>query len=590
VLLLGGLAAAGWIGWTAKQAQQHLQASAEQLPGVREAWLRGDRGAGQAQLAVVQRESSAAFARTHDPVWAAAAQIPVLGSPAKTVRGLTQAVRDLSTVSLPQFASISAVSDPTTLISGPGRVNVAELKKLSPALQSAATSLAQEQYDVAELPPSWVPQVAQARRQLLAELRPVAQQAQSVSTAVQLVPSMLGGNGPRRYFVAFQNPAEARGTGGLLDAFAVVTADDGQIAVERVGSNAQLPDFTAQLPGLDADYEARYGGQGALGLWVSSNLSPDFPEVASTWASMWRSATGQRVDGVLTLDPAALSAVMQATGPVSSADVGSVDSARVTQLVVKDQYQLFPAGRLQNDERKSAMLGVGTAVIRSILSGQGDHRALLAGLTSAAKGDHISVFSADVAEQSLLESAGIAGQVPRTSGPFAQAVVVNSAGTKLDTYLRQSLDYTVTRCSSQQRAATVTVKLRNDAPVSGLPGYVTTWAEGTAVAPGANRLNLQVLLSRAAAVRTATLDGTALTLSPPLGELPKTLAGPKVQFLNQGLQAGRPSFGLDLDVLPGKTRTLVLTTTEPASSAKPLLPRQTLVNPPKVTSDLSACR
>ena len=49
----------------------------------------------------------------------------------------------------------------------------------------------------------------------------------SAARAAELIPPMLGADGKRRYFLAFQNPAESRGTGGLLGAYGVLEADQG---------------------------------------------------------------------------------------------------------------------------------------------------------------------------------------------------------------------------------------------------------------------------------------------------------------------------------------------------------------------------
>ena len=43
----------------------------------------------------------------------------------------------------------------------------------------------------------------------------MAPTVENAATGARLLPAMLGENGPRRYFMVFQNPAEARGTGGM---------------------------------------------------------------------------------------------------------------------------------------------------------------------------------------------------------------------------------------------------------------------------------------------------------------------------------------------------------------------------------------
>lgn len=170
-------------------------------------------------------------------------------------------------------------------------------------------------------------------------------------------------------------------------------------------------------------------------------------------------------------------------------------------------------------------------------------------------------------------------------------MVVNAAGSKLDAYLDTSLDYRVTTCTSDARTAVVTVRLTSSAPTRGLPPYVTSRADKPtyATVPGQNRLDLRVLSTRGARLSGAVLDGKPL-LAPTAGELPQTLpADAAAELLSQTTQAGRPSFGLVVELLPGATRTLELTLAEPPSTLPPQLPLQALARRPTVAGDVSAC-
>ena len=59
-----------------------------------------------------------------------------------------------------------------------------------------------------------------------------------ISASVQASPLMLGIDTPKKYLIAFQNSAEARGTGGILGAFAEVEINKGNISIIRTGSNS----------------------------------------------------------------------------------------------------------------------------------------------------------------------------------------------------------------------------------------------------------------------------------------------------------------------------------------------------------------
>jgi len=50
------------------------------------------------------------------------------------------------------------------------------------------------------------------------------------------------------------------------------------------------------------------------------NLSPDFPTAAALFAKMYTGRTGTAVDGVVAIDPVALSYLLEGTGPVDVGD------------------------------------------------------------------------------------------------------------------------------------------------------------------------------------------------------------------------------------------------------------------------------
>ncbi|MEN9325537.1 MAG: hypothetical protein RL414_1291, partial [Actinomycetota bacterium] len=92
---------------------------------------------------------------------------------------------------------------------------------------------------------------------------------------------LAGADAPKRYMIAFQNSAEARGTGGILGAFAIVDMNKGAFSVVRTGSNAvlySLKDVPVKVP---AEFTRLYGKNPAI--LQNSNLSPHFPYGAEIW-------------------------------------------------------------------------------------------------------------------------------------------------------------------------------------------------------------------------------------------------------------------------------------------------------------------
>lgn len=579
------LACLAWLGWSAARAQGDLQHVRGALPAVRAALLAGD-GSAPARLAAVQEDADEAYRRTHDPVWFVASNVTWLGQPLRTVRGLTAAVRGVASDGLPAVATVAASVTPAALRPEGDRVDLGRVEAAVGPLQTAALSLTREQERVRALSPSWLGPVAAARQTLLDQLDPLATSSRAAATSARLAPAMLGASGPRRYFLGLQNPAEARGTGGLLGAFAILVADQGRVRLEQLGSNQVLPPLPATVPGLDPTFVGRYRGQAGSLLWVNANVSPDFPEVGATWRAMWQAGTGQVLDGALALDPLALAEVLRGTGPVQAPGVGEVTDDSVVPLILRDQYRLTDVTL----QRKDAMVTVGQAVVTALLGGQGDARALLDHLTTAGRDGHVLVESSHPEEQAALAGSAVGGQVSRTAAPFAEAVVVNATGGKLDAYLDSSLRYRVTSCDRTGRDVTVTTTLRNTAPTSGLPAYVTIRDDlpQPPVPPGQNRSDLRVLTTIGTTVRSATLDGRPLLIPSLLAE-GQPPDGDATDVLDVGAEGGRPALGLVLELPSGVDRTLVLTLREPPSTQSPLLPHQAMARPPSASADVSAC-
>lgn len=589
VFVLFAVVSGGWMAWTGLKAKSDLEGARTDLAAVQSAWSSGSGDEALATLASVQKSAASAKSATHDPVWWFWGHVPVLGSPLKTVRGLTEAVDALASDALPSLESAADVAQPARMVSGNNSIDVVRLKKASGALLSASTVIDAQTRQVAALPASYVPQVVAARAELLDQLTTTGRTARTAAVAARVLPPMLGADGDRKYFLAFQNLAETRGTGGLVDAYATLNASKGALKVGRVGSNADLPALPAAVPGIDPDYLDRYAAQGATALWVNSNLSPDYPEVAKAWAAMWEASTREQVDGALAMDPVALKGILAVTGPVQAGELGTVDAASLEKLVYDTQYRLGKGVY----ERKRTMLAVGTATIDALLSGRGDRTALLETLVASARDGHILVWSSRDAEQQAMLDGGIAGALPTaTTTPFVRTLFVNAAGTKLDAYLKSSLAYTVTGCSATARTSTVTLAVRNTAPAKGLPEYVVTRADldPGAYVVGQNRVDVELVLGKGTKVVGATLDTKALGLPLPEGELPKTLdASGSGQILGQSERAGLPAYGVTLDLKPGQTGVLSLSVTEPPTAAKPLVETQNLVQPTAVTVDAGRC-
>ncbi|MBA4860967.1 DUF4012 domain-containing protein [Streptomyces sp. PSKA54] len=585
VLLLAG---AAWIVATGLLARSELLATQRDLDELRRS-LGAELAPGGKAAAVTRRVApdgkTAAVARRPDPdaamrsaashaarahrvttgpVWYAAAHVPFVGEPLRTVRGAADAVDRLTgEVLAPLVHTVPQLAD----TAGKGGVPqiLTALRGQAPALTRAARIAADVRDQVGELPTStWLPAADQAQAQLSRQLDRLSPALTDASVTARVLPPMLGTQEKRRYLLVFQNTAEARGTGGLPGAFAVLGTDKGRLRFERFGNDTELARTSANV-NLGAEYAALYGKHAPTRVWVNSNISPHFPYAARIWSAAWRKHSGQEVDGAVALDPSVLSLLLRAVGPARLPDGTMLTAENAVDLTERSSYATYQDTR----ERKRFFLDAARAAASTLMDAADDPRllpAMASAVHEAQQDGHLKIWSAHQAEQRLLESHPLGGALPHTPGPLAGLVVNNAAGTKLDYYLDRRLTWTPGPCTANDRSVTATVTLANRAPASGLPHYVTQRLDTRSYRTrhGDNRLLVSYYASAGAGLIKATLDGRPV-------------------LLHSSVERGYPVYTLDLELPARSNRTLVLHLREPHADRAPVLLRQPMVTPLQAT-------
>ena len=587
-LLLGvlvlALALAGWVGVGALRAQRALEDARGALQDARSSLLDRDPGRAATALTRASRQTGRAQAMTSDPVWRLAAALPVLGPPLIQVHGITTAVDDVATEVLPPALTAVEGLSGDGLRTPDGAVDLGAVAAAEPVVSAAVQRLQQVREELARLPGGSGPgPVRRARQALDAQLDELSAAAGAAQRALRLAPALLGQDRPRSYFVLVQQPGESRGTGGLPGGFAVLRADAGRISVTAQGSNRELRNGVVSPPdGVGEDFVYEYGGNRALELWQNVNLSPDLPVVARLVAARWHAQSGQRVDGVLTLDPTALSLLLRGSGPV---DVGAgrrVLPERLVQHLTVEQYRESGGAGSDQGRRKDGLGQAAEAAARRLSSGSGDTSALVRGLVEAVRSGHLRMASDDPALEAGLREAGIDGALPRGPAPVAYAVVENATEGKLDSFLERSVSYAAGPCEGTRRDSTVEVTLRNAAPATGLPPYLTirvNEANTRTTQSTDSAVLLQVYGTRDAQLVSAELDGVPVT--------PRR--GPGASRLYEGLEAGMTFWQVYVPLPRGQDRRLVLHLDEPVVPGQARVPEQPLVRPQRSTVQVPAC-
>lgn len=353
-----------------------------------------------------------------------------------------------------------------------GVIDLKPFQELAPSLGRARDMVVQADRLVRGSPHTWIPGVvADPLFQLQDELTQARRAVVGADALVSAFPSFLGEEEPKRYFVAAQNPAELRGTGGLIGSYAILEVAEGHIRLGEFRPIQTLRDAIGDVESPNPDYESLYIRWGGAGLWANLNRTPDFPSAAVAIERLYEEVEGDRIDGVIASDPHAFAELLEATGPAEIPGIGvTVDAGSVVPFVTNEAYVRFP----DSIERKQVLGDVAGQVLGRFLNAGASDDPVAAGraLIEAAAGGHLSFHSIDPDVQTGFDRAGLSGRLLAPQGDFLAAVVNNNGGNKIDFYLDRALRYEVKLAPGGMAEARTSLKLRNEAPSEGLPAYI----------------------------------------------------------------------------------------------------------------------
>ena len=567
IVLLGG-----WLGFQALSAKSDLEKARQSAQQVKDALIRGNPSdaTGAAELAVSHAES--ARSTMHTGPWALAAALPVVGSPFKTGQEVSDVVVGLASDLLRPAAAEGISLSPSKLYDN-GRVNVQLLREQEPELVKLSDSARRLAEQAAAISPArFVAPLDNARTQLQSQTSEINSLLNNTALAARIGPSMMGADGPRTYLLAFQTNAEARGTGGLLGGFGVLRFDNGKPSVESLGSNAELYTATAEID-LGPEFTQLYGASRPFRDVRNSNQSAHFPYAAQIWRSMWERQSGVKVDGVIALDPIALSYILGAEGSVTLPDGQVVTADNVVALTESEAYRMFPTDQ---EKRKEYLQGISNAVVKKMTSKINSPGKLLEALGKAVDERRIMMWSAFPAEQQVLEQTKLGHIITDDPGPYAQVIVNNFGGNKMDYYLRREIEYAADGCDGEMRNSTVTVRLKNTATDANLSEYVAGLPGLPSGLPVKIPLGSQVSSVRLLATKGAILENV-------------TSNGERILPNVETVERGRPSFEVQVVIPPGQSGELVFQLSEPIVPGQADVPVQPLVDNPVPEVSVPAC-
>ncbi|WP_130504875.1 DUF4012 domain-containing protein [Microterricola gilva] len=462
-VVLLALAASGWLAMRVLNAKSALEQAEVLMRTVAAQLADGDRSGLPAASEELSALTAMALEQTQDPIWSAAEAVPMLGANLGAVRAIAESAE---LIARDAVAPLAAAADTLTLdVIKPvnGRINMESVRHLADiagpaaaAIRSAARTIDAVDFD------QTLPPLSAAGRSLAEQLAGALPVVDELDTALQLAPDMLGSSGPRSYVLVFQNLAESTALGGTAAALTELTIDDGVISIGRQASSQSFGrDLNVPVLPVDPGVAAVFNPY----MYATLNLAtsrPDFPTAAQLAAAFWSRDIGGAPDGVIAVDPVALSYILKATGPVALSSGDQLSGENAVALLLNGIYLRYP-GEDGPDLTDAFFAEAARAVFTALTQSTGDTAALASAVTRGVDEHRIMMWSAHPEEQAALARTPLAGILPsdNTAESVTGVFFRDMSVSKVDFYLQTAATLTSDACTAASPTFTTDVELHS---------------------------------------------------------------------------------------------------------------------------------
>lgn len=517
-LLLVG-AATAWAGHKAFLLHEHLESAADLMPALQGSVERNDSATANQILNELKHHTAMARDAASDPLWATAQAIPWLGANFRAAGETAISADDVvNHAAVPLVEALGSLEWKNLTPDADG-LNLEPLAAASPRIVGAAhavrESLARLDGIAAD---TLLPSVSEPLIRARDQLRPFKDSLEAAGDASLVLPDMMGAENSRKYLLLIQNNAEARATGGIPGAVALLEVERGKVVLRSQTSATALGPFDPVVK-IDPEQEAIYSAR--TGKFMQDvNLTPDFPTTATVATSMWERRTKERVDGVISIDPVALSYILKATGPVAPADPDQARAAglptsltehNVLSTLLSDVYAKIPEPQLHD----KYFAGVAKEVLNALSVGGANPKELAAAISRSVNERRLLAWSSLKAEQGVIAKYRLGGSISGSSvAPTEFGVYFNDGtGAKMDYYMKRQVELLEECTADEYSQVKVRVTSTNTAPPdasSSLPWYVTGGGQ-FGIPPGSVQTNIVTYGPVQSRVESALLNGKKIS-------------------------------------------------------------------------------
>lgn len=404
--------------------------------------------------------------RSGSPLIAPATVLPVLGRQVRSLHALAGAGAEVLEIAVRAAGDVEELRQGTRAPAA----RVAAVERLHETVGVASQELRGVSLGPDE---ALVAPLADARQTISEELDETLTSLERGELVTGALVEVLRGS---RYLVLAANNAEMQAGWGMPLSVGVLEVVDGDLALEEMQPASELVLPAGAVP-VSGDFADTWGFMRPSQDFRNLALTASFEQAAPVATAMWEELGRGQVDGVLALDPVALRAILETTGPVEAGGrtIGADD---VIPFVLHDAYVLQaqdPSGLEVRRERQSE---IAVAAIRAASTPGTDLVDLVRNLAESAESRHVMVWSSDPDQQAAWVAAGVDGGLRADSLLVA---AVNRGANKLDWFLDVAAELDASS-GAAGTDVTLEIELTNRTP-DGEPPYVAGPVDSDEIVP-----------------------------------------------------------------------------------------------------------
>jgi hypothetical protein len=282
------------------------------------------------------------------------------------------------------------------------------------------------------------------------------------------LPAILGWDGPRRYLVLTQNPAELRPTGGYTGSYGIIAFDRGRVT-ERSFRDIFLLDLPWSYPFIKPPTELANYLLGPKQPWqlADANWSPDFPTSAQDAIRLYTNESGDtKIDGVLGITTYTIDELLKVTGPVTIPEYQATIASGETTLKT---LQLTRVARKPGDNRKAFLSTFADRLLATLLGLPPRQWGEILGQANTFQSQRLLLaWFKNAADEAFVTTGGFGGAVRQDPGDYVYPVDSNVApASKMNAIATRSLrlEVAIDPLGNAQNTLDVTWQNPIDTPV-----------------------------------------------------------------------------------------------------------------------------